>query len=67
MCESVAFLQIMGDGPMRFDGLETVESRQHWIEDMDVDVSAGWGGGCSRTGFHILRGLGRSYAKPLAN
>lgn len=29
----------MGDGPMRFDGIETVESRQHWVEDMDVDVS----------------------------
>lgn len=25
---------------MRFDGLETDESRQHWVEDMDVDVSA---------------------------
>jgi hypothetical protein len=32
-------VQIMGDGPMRFDGLETIESRQQWAEDMDVDVS----------------------------
>ncbi|GAB4822475.1 hypothetical protein N2152v2_009521 [Parachlorella kessleri] len=29
--------KIMGDGPMRFDGLETDESRQHWVEDMDVE------------------------------
>lgn len=34
----------MGDGPMRFDGLETDVSRQQWVEDMDVDVSGAWAG-----------------------
>lgn len=32
-------MQLFGEGPLRFDGIETMESQQQWAEDMDIDVS----------------------------